>query len=299
MTPCDCIKLKSNYGQYTFRTLKQATRASLILCFIGLTSQALVLSVVLAQVQGSEAISSQTPRILGVLDFDKTSTTSSARYIAPSFSNFFSAGDIVTLQGQLMQVGNWFGPLNATANVKIQGPDGTIIYEKRNIGTNLKNGFEISLPITADFDVGEYVASVEPVKAGYEIVDNQYLAPFYLFRNNSHTVTDAKSQQTYSIFVGSVQFESSNVEFNEKTRELSFDIRRVAGNFAADGDLDYPGHFLFLIIERPLIEGTLQYRIDDDQLVHWPSTQDNDTSHVSQIWLDEIGDEAKLTFWGS
>lgn len=279
--------------------MKQITRVSLILSLISLTSLALVLSSVLPIVQGLDEKDGRSPRLLGVLDFEKTSSTSSVRYIAPSFSNYYDIGDRVALHGHVMQVGNWFSPLNATVNVKIQGPEGTIIYEKRDIVTDADNSFQISLPITADFDVGEYIASVEPVKDGYEIVDNQYLTPFYLFRNNSHTVTDAKSQTIYSIFVGSVQFESTNVQFDEMPRELSFDIKRLEGNFAADGDLDYAGRFLFLIIEKPLLVGTLQYRIDDNELVYWPSTQDNDNYYVVQVGVDEIRDGAKLTLWGS
>ncbi len=196
-----------------------------------------------------------------------------------------------------MEVGDWYKPLNATANVRVQGPDGSIVFEENNVATDENNSFWISLPITTEFKVGKYLASAEPVKQGYELVDNQYLTPFYVFQNNIHTVTISPSE-SYSVFVGSVQFESSNMKFDAATKKLSFDIRRLGGNFAPDGDLGYPGHFLFVIIQKPLLTGSLQYQIDNNE-PFWPSWQENDQFYVLQVGVDEIRDRATITVWGN
>lgn len=233
--------------------------------------------------------------IMGVLDFEYDE--SQLRYIHPSFANYFHLGDRADFRGNIMEVDNWYAPLNATANVKVQGPDGSIVFEENSIATDEDNSFKTSLQITPEYKVGKYLAFVEPVKSGYEIVDNQYLAPFYVFRNNTHTVE--LSSQSYSVVVGAIQFESSNLKYDYETKKLSFDLKRLDETFAPDSDLGYPGHFLFVRIERPLLEGSLQYQFDDDAQVFWPSWQANDEFYVLQVGADEIGDHATLTIWGN
>jgi hypothetical protein len=256
-----------------------------------------VISILIASfvLPAARALDESSPRILGVLEFGADAST--LHYISPSFSNYYHFGDTVNFLGYIMEVDDWYRPLNATANVRVHGPDGSMVFEEENIATDESNSFRMSLPITAEFKVGKYLASVEPVKKGYEMADNQYLTPFYVFRNNSHTVT-VSPQESYSVFVGSVQFESSNMKFDTVTKKLSFDIRRLEGNFAPDGDIGYPGHFLFVLIERPLVEGSLQYQVDDDQ-IFWPSWQSNGQFYVLQVGADEIRDRATITVWGN
>lgn len=284
------IRLKKKHDKLQSKYLKRMALVASVLSLLMLS-----LVVLFPVARGSEKLNASTdlPKMIGVLEF---ADNPSPRYIHQSFSNYFHLGDKVDFRGYVMQIHDWYKPLHAITNVKIQGPDGSIIIEESNIATDENNSFELAFEITPEFRVGKYLASVAPVKSGYTLGDNEYLTPFYVFQNNSHTVT--VSSHEYSIVVGSIQFRSSNMKFDTATNQLSFNVERLAGNYTADGDIGYPGHFLFVLIERPLIEGTLQYRIDNGMDV-WQGAPENERFHIMQVGVDDIHDKATVTVWGN
>jgi hypothetical protein len=244
-------------------------------------------------------------KILGVLEFEngdnESSTSNNGHYVSSSFSNYLHKGDMVNMRGYVMEVGDWYKSLNATANVKIEGPDGSIVFEKKGITTDANNSFQTSLTITDDFKVGKYIASIVPIKEGYSAIDNEYLTIFYVMQNDLYTISQSSSgeDKPLSVLIGSIQFETSDLKFYRTSNSLSFNVSRVQGvPFAADNDLGYPGNLVFVVIEKPLLRGPFQHQVDNNTL-GWSSWNENDQFSIVQIYSEKIEDNATTTIKGA
>ena len=229
--------------------------------------------------------------ILGVLDFAKLEN----HYVSPVFGNYFHHGDIVNLRGKVMAINDWSAQLDAQADVYLQAPNGTTALIQKGIRTDAKNTFKLFIPVSNDLQEGKYIVTAEPLKEGYDKTDNEYLTPFFVMRERNYTAS--YDEKNYPVSFGSIEFDITNIAYDEKNRFLSFDITRVKGNYAPDRDLGYPKDGIFVVCDRNLITGTPFYNLNDIG-PNWPGWFENGKKVLVQIYAGSVETSAKITIGG-
>ena len=248
---------------------------------------ALILTIVLV-FPITHYISAETDeRILAVMEFDDPSSD----YVWGSFISYFDHGDIVKLLGYVMITNSWDGLVDTPVNMSIQDPDGITVIRKE-LNTNDKGIFEFSFPITDDFKIGKYIATVGVSKVGYQKVENEYLTIFYVLRTHDYSID--VNEQEYIVRTGSINYDALNMKFDEERWALSFDLKKVEGNYAVDSDLGYINSYLFLTIEKSLIEGSFFSEVNDVG-PGWDSWNVNATHTAVQINMSDIPDGSRIT----
>ena len=225
--------------------------------------------------------------ILAVMEFDDPSSD----YVWESFTNYFDHGDIMKLRGYVMLTNSWNGLVDIPVNMFIKNPAGTTVIQKE-LKTNDKGIFEFSFPITDDFEVGKYIATVEASKEGYQKVENEYLTIFYVLRTHDYSID--VNEQEYIVRTGSINYDALNMKFDEERWALSFDLKKVEGNYAVDSDLGYINSYLFLTIEKSLIEGSFFSEVNGVG-PGWDSWNVNATHTAVQINMSDIADGSRIT----
>ncbi|MGI0093770.1 MAG: hypothetical protein ACREA8_06675 [Nitrosotalea sp.] len=253
---------------------------------LGMIAVIALLSFALHSALGSEG------RMIGVIDF----VDSPSHFLGPTFSNFHYAGDIVKLHGYVLDVDDWRQSLGAKATVTVTGPDGSIVFSKENITTDSNNEFFIDIPITGDFKIGKYVTTVEPIKNGYQKLDNQYLAVFYVMRKNDFAFS--QQGQDLPVIVSSLQFGASDMKF-DNNRTLTFDIHRIPGNYTTDSDLGYPDNQIWVLIKKPLALGAFEQTADIPGMKGWIWWGQNDTYSLVQLGCNQVSQNATVILVGA
>lgn len=261
-----------------------------VLYTLVVTMVLLLLSVsTLTLVLGDQA----TKKMIGVVDF----ADSKSHLISSTFSNFFFPGDVVKLHGYVLDTNDWYKPLFAHANVIVRGPDGLVIFQKDDISTDKNNEFYIDVTIPNDSKIGKYVVTVEPVKEGYEKLDTQYLAAFYVMRKNDFAIY--YNDTSYPVTVSSIQFQSSYMKYNQTRHALTFDIQSIPGNYTSDIDLGYPDRQVWVLMKKPLAFGGFQEISDTYGMNGWPYWQQNATYSMVQLSVPNASEKIVTTLVGT
>lgn len=246
----------------------------------------IALSFALHSALGSEG------RMIGVIDF----AGSPSHFLGPYFSNFLFTGDLVKLHGYVLDVDDWSRSLGAKATVTVTGPDGSTVFSKENITTDSDNEFFVDIPITGGFKVGKYVTTVEPIRDGYQKLDDQYLAVFYVMRKNDFAFSH--QDQDLPVIVSSMQFGASGMKF-DNNRTLTFDIHRIQGKYATDSDLGYLDNKILVLIKKPLALGAFEQTANIPGMKGWISWSQNDTYSLVQLDGNQVSQNATVTLMGA
>lgn len=241
---------------------------------------ALVLVAVLLVVPLGYAKGQDDEKILTVLDFG----TLANHYVSPSFSNYYQIGDTVYLQGISMLTNRWVAIPEIHGIVSVVGPDGKTILQKEII-TDDNGKFKFSLPITSDFKMGKYTASVQASSDLYQSVDNEYLTVFYVLRTHDYTIDSAGKQ--FAVKIGSVDFDTSDMQFDSQKNLITFDLKKAPGNYTSDGNLGYVSGNVFMKIPKSLVQGSFFYKLNGVG-PYWTGWFGNETDSEVQITPGEV-----------
>jgi hypothetical protein len=243
-------------------------------------------------------------KLIGVLEYDVAGSRNS-HYIIPEFSNYFHRGDTIALKGFITQVGDWHRRLNnAMADVSVHAPDGSIIFEKKNIRLDEANRFGISISIGEDYPYGKYYARAIPAvgEEGLVRADNDYVTQFFVLRNSSFEIGSPDVPGEYlDAYMGSVQYEASSLQMDPDKRELSISVERISPSgfeqtYSNETQLDYAGDNIFIVVDKRIRDGPYKVWVDERPVGSgWLA---NDRFSMITINLRELGNASTIRVAG-
>lgn len=208
-------------------------------------------------------------------------------YQPPSgyYGRYFDYGDTVKFSGNALIYGSDPYPENDyLITVYLQGPSGEKNLLVKDLQT--KNGaFDISFPITEDFEIGKYTFELQFTKGAFQGELNEDQSPFYVARKGQFEIQ--AEGQSFPVYVESVEFEVSNMIFDKESKSLSFDVRKIPGKYASDDYLQFPNQ-VGMVIKRPLIDAPFSILVNGSQAPYDPyaTTIDNEFSKIQVLLID-------------
>lgn len=205
-------------------------------------------------------------------------------YVWGIYSNYFQVGDTVNLEGIVMVTNSWNAIPQVHGKVTIVGPDGSTVYQK-DVITDTSGKFDVSLPITSDFKVGKYLASVQASSQSYQNIDNEYLTVFYVLRTHDYIVNSQGKQ--FPVKIGSIDYDTSDIGFDPQKNLITFNLKKVPGNYTSDGELGYIGGNIFMTIPKSFIQGSFFYKLNGVG-PDWTAWLGNETDSAVQITPGDV-----------
>lgn len=165
---------------------------------------------------------------------------------------YFNYGDTVKLEGNYYVQSNSIPqPLNKIlVDVIMHKPDGSIISVLKDYLPEKPGHFSVEIPVDETFLIGKYYFDFSVHKKGQTSEPNENQSPFYVVRVKQFVIPVEGKE--YNVKTESIEQQVSNVRFDNESKSLIFDIDKISGKYAADGDLQFV-NTVGVTIQRPLL----------------------------------------------
>jgi|GEM_PF-5593951 len=165
---------------------------------------------------------------------------------------YFNYGDTVKLEGNYYALTNSTSQLlnNTLVDVILHKPDGSTISVLKDYFPEKPGHFSVEIHVDKTFLIGKYYFDFSAHKKGQSSEPNENQSPFYVVRVKQFVIPVEGKE--YSVKTESIEQQVSNVRFDNASKSLIFDIDKISGRYAADGDLQF-ANTIGVTIQRPLL----------------------------------------------
>lgn len=184
-----------------------------------------------------------------------------------SIGNYFLPGEQIEFVGSVIDnTKHTLATGVTTVDLILTCPNGTTT---KIASTTLESdsGFSIIMPVTNGFDIGDYVVNVSVHKDGHDIIGDS--PAFFLVARGGKQIIKAEGQD-FPVYLEGIELQTDNLTFNKDTKSLTFDIKKIEGDYAPKGiswinGIPYVNQ-IFVTFKKPLISAPFHVFVNNQEI---------------------------------
>lgn len=184
-----------------------------------------------------------------------------------SIGNYFLPGEQIEFVGSVIDnTKHTLASGVTTVDLILTCPNGTTT---KIASTTLESdsSFSIAMPITNGFGIGDYVVNVSIHKDGRDI--NGASPAFFFVARGGKQIIKAEGQD-FPVYLEGIELQINNLTFNKDTKSLTFDIKKIEGDYAPKGiswinGIPYVNQ-IFVTFKKPLISAPFHVFVNNQEI---------------------------------